>query len=572
MRSMRKHVVRHARRVHHHINRHALYWVAFLMYALVVSLQLLYPVDRAVPFARVGSESVGFARYDEIVVKINDYFVDAQAKIRVDESRYIVSKVREIGGQTDSDSVATRVTEYPLWARMVPFSFVALRPHVVSTPVQFDQARLEAASAQYAAILTTPPRNAGLEIRDGQLMMTPDRPGSVVTAEDVQHELFSARYGLVYTVVTIPHEEVHAERPMSYFEDTAAQAQRFIELPITISVEQELIRPTAEQKASWLSIGERDGAAVLELESEAIDAYLSDIQSRYTTPAGQTQVTRVDGQEIERQEGAAGQTIDTATLKERIRTMLESGEYQPLAAQFVPVSPTVVINKRYTASQQGLQAYLDDQAAARNVWISVTQIGGNGWVAGARDTQTTVSASTYKLFVALTLFDRMERGEITWDTPILDTSTRGCFERMIVASTNACAEEWIRQFGRSGINDFIWSKGFSRGTDFNNPIANHTTASDLARYFRGLQEGWLMSGWAREYLLAALQRHSYTRGIPSGSEGSVHNKVGFLWDYSNDSAIVYHPRGTYAIAVMTKGLSFYAIADITREVEAIMYP
>lgn len=81
-----------------------------------------------------------------------------------------------------------------------------------------------------------------------------------------------------------------------------------------------------------------------------------------------------------------------------------------------------------------------------------------------------------------------------------------------------------------------------------------------------------MSGWSREYLLTALKRHHYTKGIPSGSKGSAHNKVGFLWDYSNDSAVVYHPRGTYTIAVLTKGLSFYAIADITREIEAIMYP
>lgn len=81
-----------------------------------------------------------------------------------------------------------------------------------------------------------------------------------------------------------------------------------------------------------------------------------------------------------------------------------------------------------------------------------------------------------------------------------------------------------------------------------------------------------MSSEYRQYLLDALKRHHYTKGIPSGSAGEVHNKVGFLWDYSNDSAVVYHPRGTYVIAVMTKGLSFYAIAGITREIEAIMYP
>ena len=57
---MRKHIVRHARTVHHHINRHALLWVAFLLYAFIVALQLTYPLDRAVRFAKLGDDLVGY--------------------------------------------------------------------------------------------------------------------------------------------------------------------------------------------------------------------------------------------------------------------------------------------------------------------------------------------------------------------------------------------------------------------------------------------------------------------------------------------------------------------------------
>lgn len=572
MLSMRKHIVRHARKVHYHINRHALIWVVFLLLSLVVALQLLYPLDRALPFARVGSESVGLMRYDDIAVKLNTYFADAQVQLRADEHHTVMVPVRELGGQVNIDQTVRRVMDYPLWTRMIPFSFAVIRPHVISTPVQFEKTQLASRSAHYSAVLTRPPKDAGLAIKDGTLVMTPDIPGSVVDKIQLQQAISSYEYGLVYTVIDVPHKVVQAQRSEAYFESVKAKAEQFIDAPLTISVGNDISTPTREDKASWLSITEQDGQAALALNNETVDAYLAGIQQKHTTPAGQTQVSRVDGQEVSRQEGEPGRTIDVATLKDRIRTMVSSGEFQALEAKFVAVAPTVVINKKFSSTQDGLQAYVTEQSQTRNVRISVQQIGGNGWSAGGRENESTVSASTYKLFVALTLFDKMDRGEITWDTPILDTNTKGCFERMIVASTNACAEEWIRQFGRSGINNFIWSKGFSRGTDFNNPTANHTTASDLARYFRGLHEGWLMSSWSRQYLLDALKRHHYTKGIPSGSAGSAHNKVGFLWDYSNDSAIVYHPRGTYAIAVMTKGLSFYAIADITREIEAIMYP
>jgi hypothetical protein len=88
----------------------------------------------------------------------------------------------------------------------------------------------------------------------------------------------------------------------------------------------------------------------------------------------------------------------------------------------------------------------------------------------------------------------------------------------------------------------------------------------------GLNDGTLVKGANRDRLLNNLGRHPYRYGIPTGSSGDVHDKVGFLWDYVHDAAIVKHPRGTYIMTVMTKGQSYAAIASVTREIERIMYP
>jgi len=148
----------------------------------------------------------------------------------------------------------------------------------------------------------------------------------------------------------------------------------------------------------------------------------------------------------------------------------------------------------------------------------------------------------------------------------------GCFERMTVASTNPCAEKWIAIFGREYINNFIYARGFSSGTSFTTGSANQTTAADLTKYMIGLNDGTLVSGANRDRLLSSLGRHPYRYGIPTGSAGVVHDKVGFLWDYVHDAAIVQHPRGTYIMTIMTKGQSYAAIATATREIERIMYP
>ncbi|HMH70341.1 MAG TPA: serine hydrolase, partial [Candidatus Saccharimonadales bacterium] len=88
----------------------------------------------------------------------------------------------------------------------------------------------------------------------------------------------------------------------------------------------------------------------------------------------------------------------------------------------------------------------------------------------------------------------------------------------------------------------------------------------------GLNDGTLVSGDHRNRLLSSLGRHPYRYGIPTGSAGIVHDKVGFLWDYVHDTAIVQHPRGTYLMTIMTKGQSYGAIASVTRQIERIMYP
>lgn len=570
---MHRHIKNTAKKVHLHINRHALFWVVFLFTSMMIALQLLYPFDRALPFARFGSELVGYQRYDDLAVRANKYFTESRAQIYVDDKRHEDFVLGDVGGSPDIDSTAKQLVDYPLWQRIIPLSFLFLHPSVNTISVKFEPTRLEKFSDDLSKKLSVQPHDAGLKIKDGKLSATDDVPGTIVTKDAIKTALTSQNFGLVFTTVNVPYKVQDAQKPSSYFAEVRAAAESTIALPIVIRVDNDEIRPLPTEVASWLQIGEDSGGkAALTINNDAVKAYLQTIQSKYLVPAGQTQVSRVDGREVSRVEGVVGKTIDIDSIQSRLSEQLLARSAEPIIAIYVPVYPTVVINQKYSSTQAGLQAYVTDQSVMRNVRISVQQIGGNGWTVGARELETTVSASTYKLFVALMLFDKMDKGELSWDTPILDTSTRGCFERMIVASTNACAEEWIRQFGRVAINDFIYSKGFSHGTNFNNPIANHTTAWDLARYFKGLHEGWLMSSEHRQYLLDALKRHHYTKGIPSGSAGSAHNKVGFLWDYSNDSAIVYHPRGTYSIAIMTKGLSFYAIASITREIEAIMYP
>jgi beta-lactamase class A len=97
-----------------------------------------------------------------------------------------------------------------------------------------------------------------------------------------------------------------------------------------------------------------------------------------------------------------------------------------------------------------------------------------------------------------------------------------------------------------------------------------TTANDLATYLTKLQNSQLsIKPASRDRLLSAMKRNIYRQGVPSGASGQTADKVGFLWGLLHDAAIVYSPKGTYVLAVMTDGSTWGNIAELTRKIEAL---
>ena len=300
--------------------------------------------------------------------------------------------------------------------------------------------------------------------------------------------------------------------------------------------------------------------------------YVAAAAKPFITQPGTTKVTLVDGVETGRVEGPAGRDVNYGQLGADISKVLFEGAGSSAAVQFTPIPAKVAYTKTYSSSQAGLRAYVGDMTSGGNIEISVQQLSGSGWSASGGAGRSVVSASTYKLFISLLLFDKINTGEIKWSDPIQGTNVDGCLTNTIVVSANNCAEQWIREWGRPNVNAALYAKGFSSATTFTAPDAAHTSASDLQKLLIGLQNRTMFNGADADKLLALMKRQVYRKGIPSGSTALVADKVGFLWDYLNDAAVVYHPRGTYVLVIMTKGESWGKIAEITAQIERIMYP
>lgn len=556
---------------HHRV----LVWTIFLALATIIAAQMLYPVERALPFASLGGQPVGWQTDLDLQGQVNSHFTAAKVRFSSAGAMSGEHSLASIGTEPQSAEMVAELLDYPFWLRLVPGSILWRQPRVQNWRLQIADEPLREFSQKLSAELTRAPENAELTIENGSLTAKNDKAGVQVAPEKVQAAIRAETISYSATPTIAVQGEVQAPaKTAAALADVRAQAERALAMPVQIQANGQTFTPPREEKAQWLVLGtDESGKTELRIDSEKLQTYLVNVvNAQAGRAAGTTKIQLQNGREISRETGEPGLSVNAPPLIELLSNYLLKGAGRPpFIAEMVEIAPKISYNGWYTATRDGLQAYIDNKARW-NTWISIQQLDGEKWTVGARDTESVVSGSTYKLYVALYLFKEMNEGRRDWSTPILGTTTSACFDRMTIASTNPCAEEWLNQFGRVNLNNYLYSRGFSSATTFTNPTAAHTSACDLTKFMVGLETGALVSGAQRDRLLSSLSRHPYRYGIPTGSKGQVWDKVGFVWNYVNDAAIVRHPRGTYVMTIMTRGQSYGVIAAMTREIERIMYP
>lgn len=189
------------------------------------------------------------------------------------------------------------------------------------------------------------------------------------------------------------------------------------------------------------------------------------------------------------------------------------------------------------------------------------------------------SASMYKLFVAASIYARINAGTLSRSV----TRSSG-FQQMILHSRNEFAEHYLGTYGYGRVNNFVAKQNWYKHP-FGTGRAARTTAATLVSVLRKLdhQKYPFNQSTSRQQLLSLMSRQVYRSGIPKGAatatKGShVADKVGWLWSYNNDAGIVTLPNGQrYALVIMTHGhgqhgfSGFPRIARITKNIQTIVY-
>src|SRR5919202_345834 len=384
-----------------------------VFFAIIIAFQLAYPVDRALPFAQIAGQSVQLATHESMAKIITEKFNTTRVKLSV-ATKTVEFELKSAGAEPNTEIMIEQLSGYPLWLRLVPGS-IFWKPSQVSTAnVYFANKPFKEFISSKTKELNFPPQNARLSIKDGKLVAEEAIEGSEVNSATVLRAVSEAEIRLGETSeVDIPAKRIKATRYSKDLASVRHEAEAALAHTLTIKADTKEFSPSKKEIASWLVLDDVNKKVVLRVDKEKVKAYLSDLNKQVGTPAGQTNIMIVDGREMSRSTGASGTALAVDEMAEQIATaVLVPPSTVTINAQFKELLPSVIFNSKYTTTQAGLQAYVNDLASTKNVRIDIQQLDGERWHAAARENESTPSGSTYKLYVALVLFDKMEKGEI----------------------------------------------------------------------------------------------------------------------------------------------------------------
>lgn len=543
---------------------------------IILALQLVYPGDKLLPFASVDGVSVsGWNKTD--AVKLLDERSAAQpiaVSLGKAGDSYDTPKPGDIGLKVSHGQRIDQAA-YPWYLRVIPTSLLwfGLLQGETAPAYTFDEsAAKDYLTATIGKGCVIPATDASLRLESDRLVVVPAKSGGACQEDQAVATLAKLRPRLnqpaqVTIPVTVIAPNVGDDQAKQLGDKLNQNSRGGIKLQVAD------VRQTIEQREvlSWLTFKAEDGIG-FGIDAQKANAYLAETATpKVTKPAGVTKVSTLDFTETSRSDGVAGQTLALDTTLADITRVLD-GNKREAAVSVTPLVPKVEYSRSYTKTSTGIAAqiqhYDDDNAGVFGV--SFTELGGQGLSAEYNAGRQFVTASTYKLFVAFSTIKRVEAGHMKWDDANIASGRdlAKCFDDMIVKSDNACAEALIKKIGAKDLNADIKSLGLGN-TGFR-ADDNLTTAGDLANYLTQLEKGTMpIKPENRERLLGAMKRSVYRQGVPAGASGQVADKVGFLEGLIHDATIVYSPKGTYVLVVLTDGSSWAKIADLTRKIEAL---
>ncbi len=508
----------------------------------------------------VGDVSGRFLSRHDVEAYIRSY---VKSVVFESGNRSVTRDSISIGKTTDVNQTMSSVNLGGM-ERYIPFwgLYVMLRPTHITLRYAQDKEQLTRQAQKIAESLTTKPIDAHFVLKDGLLVIEPEKPGEAVVSTQIIESL-EANPDLATKSIRL---EPTAIQPTVSTEQLAPVAHTFKSIQDTdlvVRIDGQEYKLTKDQVVQLVSVDPEAGAQAVQINQQAVAELVAEWSKDVSATPGVTQVEYLDDEEVSRVVGPSGRSLDTDVVSAKLQAWLQKPTADPLEFTTDIIYPRIARTYTYSYSSAQLQAKLDAWTAKTpgSYRIAVRELGGRGREASVNAESPTVMASTYKIFLAYVAYKMAENNELSLDTILLGSrSISQCIEPMIVDSDNDCAIALGHKIGWAAADKVVKDAGFV-GVKLNNYDEHGVMVDDKmvsgeqeARFLMQLSAGTLMNSDHTNELLGYMKRQVYRDGIPAGSNGSVvADKVGFLFGYYyHDVGIVYGEKSTYALVIMTE--------------------
>lgn len=484
------------------------------------------------------------------------------------QDKTITADLSSMGIAIDAEATVQKATSYRWYERLLPFS-------ILSTNTQSDYILTtidEAKASAFAKSLNQYNSNAvdaSVKLNNLQVTVDPSKNGYEYKTEVVKSSL--PRKTLPSNLaVSIPATVSEPAIPTEAAQNAAAAITARL-VPVTVTAGEHVITISPETIASWIEIQKNTAKGEINVtySRDKVKLALNTFKSKLYISQVANTITLVDGEVSASTGGAKGQMLQLESSVDAVIAAVTNNQ-KTATAVVQAITPQTVFNRSYTRSSKGIQALINEWVRTHSgvYGVSFRYLAG-GINADTNGGKQFTSASIYKLYVADVVYNKVQAGELSLDgSTSTGASVASCIDAMIVRSENNCAIALGSMIGWNANIEFLRSQGFGSTNLISGGFL--TTANDTADLLVKLQNGSLIPSGSTSSLISMMSRQIYRAGVPAGSAGSVANKVGFLGGLNHDAAIVYHPKGSYVLVVMSSGSNFSAIADLARKISAVM--
>lgn len=525
----------------------------FIFIGSILAIQLVYPHNRTLPFSKFSDVSLGFLTTTSAQFKL-DQLNSRQISINTG-NKIINLSLNEIGLSIQSQELVEQFSNYPLKNRLVPFSILAKPDYGNSSQTKvFDQNAFNAFTVAISRSLNTKANEGKVLFKNGSFTVESPRAGRNYTADAI------SQYFSIATDTAINGHAVLA------YQSNAPQVQ-YEELQQLSNAFQNFV-----SKDFLVRYGQRSVVIPREVLMQSInivnDPNLPKQKLKLTSGELISQLEYLaDEIFLAPKEAQLGQELDFQKTIANIEDAAANGLNSTSAsAKSIPMQSGSVFPATSTGIQQIIEKWRSNYP-----WIDIAvdfqQINGQR-SAGIDDKKLFFSASVYKVLAAWRVLYEVDAARLDPEKPLVGGKNLDeCLEEMIVISASNCAEGVVKKYGGyTALDDFVRSHhiegiNLSRGLSI--------SADGMRQFLHNLYSEKLMSKASTDKLLSYMKRQNYRKGIPAGSAGEVADKVGYnprnpSW---HDAAIVYHPKTTYTLVVLTaSGGQFPIIADLAKQI------